>query len=98
MLIDDVVGSGGHRYIFFLYRQPKELDISFLDLNNRTNFNLAEFAEKTGLGGEYTGWKRRCWDLTNVEKIRLRATTSLVNIKHLRKEVDCREILRIGNT
>ncbi|CCX05358.1 Similar to Protein D1; acc. no. P54186 [Pyronema omphalodes CBS 100304] len=48
-------GSGGHRYIFFLYKQPKNLDISFLDLNNRTNFNLAEFVEKTGLGDPIAG-------------------------------------------
>lgn len=94
----DAAGSGGHRYIFFLYKQPKNLDISFLDLNNRTNFNLAEFAEKTGLGGEHAGWKRRCWDLANAEKIRLLATTLSVNIKRLHKDVDCRGTVKTGNT
>ncbi|KAI5838855.1 phosphatidylethanolamine-binding protein [Morchella snyderi] len=50
-------GSGPHRYVFFLYRQPEGFDVSFpdLDLSVIAGFNLSAFAEKTRLGGPVAG-------------------------------------------
>ncbi|KAL7272280.1 hypothetical protein RUND412_004913 [Rhizina undulata] len=49
------VGSGPHRYIFFLYNQPEVFDYSFLNLTDRTSFNISSFAETTGLGAPLAG-------------------------------------------
>ncbi|KAH0610692.1 uncharacterized protein H6S33_012219 [Morchella sextelata] len=50
-------GSGPHRYVFFLYRQPEGFDVSFsdLDLSVIAEFNLTAWVEKTGLGGPVAG-------------------------------------------
>jgi len=42
-------GSGNHRYTAVLYAQPPDLNISFLNVTNITNFNIEEFAERANL-------------------------------------------------
>ncbi|KAF8755127.1 pebp-like protein [Rhizoctonia solani] len=49
------VGSGPHRYVALLYSQPKNFDISFLNVSDIRLFNISSFAERTGLGEPLAG-------------------------------------------
>ncbi|CAE6535900.1 unnamed protein product [Rhizoctonia solani] len=48
-------GSGPHRYVALLYKQPKNFDASFLNASNIFNFNVSAFAARTGLGEPLAG-------------------------------------------
>ncbi|KAG8684077.1 hypothetical protein FRC11_012649, partial [Ceratobasidium sp. 423] len=49
------VGSGPHRYVALLYSQPKNFDVSFLNLSDIRFFNISSFAARTGLGEPLAG-------------------------------------------
>lgn len=49
------VGSGPHRYVALLYSQPKNFDISFLNVSDIRLFNISSFAARTGLGEPLAG-------------------------------------------
>ncbi|KAB5590616.1 OV-16 antigen [Ceratobasidium theobromae] len=49
------VGSGAHRYVALLYSQPKDFDISFLNVSDIRLFNISSFAARTGLGEPLAG-------------------------------------------
>ncbi|KAF8685548.1 pebp-like protein [Rhizoctonia solani] len=49
------VGSGPHRYVALLYSQPKNFDISFLNVSDIRLFNISSFAKRTGLGEPLAG-------------------------------------------
>ncbi|CAE6439401.1 unnamed protein product [Rhizoctonia solani] len=49
------VGSGPHRYVALLYSQPKNFDVSFLNVSDIRLFNISSFAARTGLGEPLAG-------------------------------------------
>ncbi|KAJ1303590.1 hypothetical protein OPQ81_011773 [Rhizoctonia solani] len=49
------VGSGPHRYVALLYSQPKNFDVSFLNVSDIRLFNISSFATRTGLGEPLAG-------------------------------------------
>ncbi|KZT54291.1 PEBP-like protein [Calocera cornea HHB12733] len=48
-------GSGPHRYVTLLYAQPDDLDLTFVDWDDRKRFNVKRFAERTGLNEPLAG-------------------------------------------
>ncbi|KAG8684078.1 hypothetical protein FRC11_012650 [Ceratobasidium sp. 423] len=49
------VGSGPHRYVALLYSQPRNFDVSFLNVSDIRLFNISSFAARTGLGEPLAG-------------------------------------------
>ncbi|RWS09641.1 phosphatidylethanolamine-binding-like protein [Dinothrombium tinctorium] len=56
----DPKGGGVHRYVFLVYKQPRELKpdesvLSSRSADNRTNFKTTDFAKKYNLGNPIAG-------------------------------------------
>ncbi|KZO91675.1 PEBP-like protein [Calocera viscosa TUFC12733] len=48
-------GSGPHRYVTLLYSQPDDLDLSFVDWDDRKRFDVKQFAKSARLDDPLAG-------------------------------------------